>query len=91
MPRCTWRRKASRRTGWACTARACAAAPWPRAARLSWLSQSIAFAGSRQYAEQKRYDIMQLLPARILGADGIVLDVDPDATHPDRDGGLFTV
>lgn len=61
------------------------------AARLSWLSQSTAFAGSRQYAEQKRYDIMQLLPARILGADGIVLDVDPDATHPDRDGGLFTV
>jgi len=61
------------------------------AAGCSWLSQSTAFAGSRQYAEQKRYDLIQLLPARILGADGIVLDVDPDATHPDRDGGLFTV
>jgi hypothetical protein len=61
------------------------------AAGLSWLSQSTAFAGSRQYAEQQRYDIIQLLPARIVGADGIVLDIDPDVTHPDRDGGLFTV
>ena len=60
-------------------------------AALSWLSQSTSFAGSRQYAEQKRYDIIQLLPVRVPGADGIVLDIDPDATHPDRDGGLFTV
>jgi hypothetical protein len=28
---------------------------------------------------------------RIPGADGAVLDIDPDATHPQRDGGLFTV
>lgn len=55
------------------------------------LSQSTAFAGSRQYAEQKRYDIIPLLPMRMPGAAGIVLDIDPDATHPDRDGGLFTV
>jgi len=61
------------------------------AVTLTWLSQSTAFAGSRQYAEQQRYDIIQLLPVRIVGADGIVLDIDPDATHPDRDGGLFTV
>ena len=60
-------------------------------AALSWLSQSTGCAGSRQYAEQQRYDILQLLPVRIPGADGIVLDIDPDATHPDRDGGLFTV
>jgi len=58
---------------------------------LSWLSQSTGFAGSRQYAEQKRYDILQMLPARIVGADGIVLGIDPDTTHPDRDAGLFSV
>ena len=61
------------------------------AADLSWLSQSTGFAGSRQYAEQQRYDLIQLLPARIPGADGVTLDIDPDATHPQRDGGLFTV
>jgi hypothetical protein len=60
-------------------------------AGLSWLSQSTGFAGSRQYAEQKRYDLIQMLPARIVGADGIVLGVDPDATHPERDAGLFSV
>lgn len=60
-------------------------------AGLSWLSQSAGFAGSRQYAEQKRYDILQTLPARIVGADGIVLSIDPDTTHPDNDAGLFSV
>lgn len=60
-------------------------------ASLSWLSQSTGFAGSRQYAAQQRYDLIQLLPARIPGADGVVLDIDPDATHPERDGGLFVV
>jgi len=60
-------------------------------AALSWLSQSTGFAGSRQYAEQKRYDILQTLPARILGADGTVLSIDPDTTHPDKDAGLFSL
>lgn len=60
-------------------------------ASLSWLSQSTGFAGSRQYAEQQRYDLIQLLPARIPGGGDVVLDIDPDATHPDRDGGLFVV
>jgi hypothetical protein len=60
-------------------------------AGLSWLSQSTGFAGSRQYAEQQRYDLIQLLPVRIPGADGVMLDIDPDATHPERDGGLFSV
>jgi hypothetical protein len=60
-------------------------------AALSWLSQSTGFAGSRQYAEQKRYDLLQMLPARIVGADGIVLSIDPNATHPERDAGLFKV
>jgi hypothetical protein len=60
-------------------------------AALSWLSQSSGFAGSRRYADQKLYDIIQMLPARIVGADGIVLSIDPDATHPEKDAGLFTV
>jgi hypothetical protein len=60
-------------------------------AGLSWLSQSTGFAGSRQYAEQQRYDILQTLPARIVGADGIVLSIDPDTTNPDKDAGLFTL
>jgi hypothetical protein len=60
-------------------------------AALSWLSQSTGFAGSRQYADQKRYDILQTLPAPIVGADGIVLSIDPDTTHPDKDAGLFSL
>jgi hypothetical protein len=60
-------------------------------AALSWLSHSTAFAGSRQYAEQKRYDLIQMLPARILGADGALLSIDPDATHPEKDAGLFSL
>jgi hypothetical protein len=60
-------------------------------ASLSWLSQSTAFAGSRQYADQKRYDLLQMLPARIVGADGTVLGIDPDVSHPDKDAGLFSV
>jgi hypothetical protein len=60
-------------------------------ADLSWLSQSSGFAGSRRYAEQQRYDLLQMLPARIVGEDGIVLSIDPDVTHPDKDAGLFSV
>jgi hypothetical protein len=60
-------------------------------ASLSWLSQSTGFAGSKQYAAQRRYDLIQMLPARIPGADGVLLDVDPDASHPDREAGLFRV
>jgi hypothetical protein len=60
-------------------------------ASLSWLSQSTGYAGSRQYAEQQRYDLIQMLPARILGEDGVVLHVDPDASHPQHEVGLFRV
>jgi len=60
-------------------------------ASLSWLSHSTAFAGSRQYAEQKRYDLIQMLPARVPGEGGVVIGIDPDATHPERDAGLFSV
>jgi hypothetical protein len=61
------------------------------AAGASWLSQSAGFAGSRQYAQQRLYNIIQMMPARIVGADGAVLAIDPDATHPERDAGLFSV
>lgn len=60
-------------------------------ASLSWLSQSTGFTGSKQYADAQRYNLIQTLPARILGEDGVVLSVDPDATHPEREAGLFTV
>jgi hypothetical protein len=60
-------------------------------AAFSWLSHSTGFAGSRQYAEQRRYDLLQMLPARILGEGGVMLDIDPDTTHPEREAGLFTV
>jgi hypothetical protein len=60
-------------------------------ASLSWLSQSTAFTGSKDYAQQGRYNLIQMLPAPIVGAGGVVLDVDPDATHPERDAGLFIV
>jgi hypothetical protein len=60
-------------------------------AAFSWLSHSTGFAGSRQYAEQRRYDLLQMLPARILGEGGVMLDIDPDTTHPEREAGLFAV
>lgn len=60
-------------------------------ASLSWLSQSTSFAGSKQYAEQKRYSLIQMLPAHVLGEGGVVLGVDPDATHPEHEAGLFAV
>jgi hypothetical protein len=60
-------------------------------AAFSWLSHSTGFAGSRQYAEQRRYHLLQMLPARILGEGGVMLDIDPDTTHPEREAGLFSV
>jgi len=61
------------------------------AAKYSWLAQSTVYAGTRQYAEQKLYNLIQTREARILGADGIILAIDPDATHPERGAGLFSV
>lgn len=60
-------------------------------AELSWLSQSTGFTGSKLYAEQRRYNLIQMLPAPALGEGGVVLDIDPDATHPELDAGLFAV
>ena len=58
---------------------------------LKGLDTTMELTRRAQALKAQRYDIIQLLPARILGADGIVLDIDPDATHPDRDDGLFSV
>lgn len=69
----------------------CASLVEREVASLSWLSQSTGFAGSRQYAVQRRYDLIQMLPVPIVGEDGVVLSIDPDATHPDREVGLFSV
>jgi hypothetical protein len=32
-----------------------------------------------------------MLPARVPGDGGMVISIDPDATHPERDAGLFSV
>lgn len=48
MPRCTWRRGGSRRTAWACTVRACAAAPWSSGAGR--LVVAVAIDGLRRLA-----------------------------------------
>jgi hypothetical protein len=60
------------------------------AAAFSWLSQSTRFAGSAAYARALRYDLIQYLPQRV-ELEGASLLVDPDATHPDRPAGLFSL
>lgn len=57
-------------------------------ASVSWLSQSRGFCGTLDYAQNMRYDLIQTQGVRI-SIDGILLDIDPDASNPDRDPGLF--
>ena len=57
-------------------------------AALSRLAQSRGYCGSEAYAQAMRYDLIQSLGARI-SVDGAPLDIDPDASHPERDPGLF--
>lgn len=57
-------------------------------ADCSWLSQSTGFAGSKAFAQARRYDLIQALP-KTIAADGGVLDIDPDSTNPAGDAGLF--
>lgn len=57
-------------------------------ASLSWLSQSRGFCGTQAYAQAMRYDLIQESGARI-NIDGAALDIDPDASNPQRDPGLF--
>ncbi|MFC0252494.1 DUF1906 domain-containing protein [Massilia consociata] len=53
-----------------------------------WLSQSTGFAGSKAFAQARRYDLIQALPKRIV-LDGCTLDIDPDSTNPAGNPGLF--
>lgn len=57
-------------------------------ADCSWLSQSTGFAGSKAFAQARRYDLIQALP-KTIAVDGGVLDIDPDSTNPSGDAGLF--
>ncbi len=53
---------------------------------LTWLSQSTGFPGSKQFAKDKRYNLIQFLPKTVCG-----IDLDPDETNPGKPSGLFTV
>ena len=66
----------------------CASLLARKAAACSWLSQSTGFAGSKEFASARRYDLIQALPSTIV-LDGATLDVDPDTTNPAGDAGLF--
>lgn len=69
----------------------CAAMTERDMATFSWLSQSTGFAGSKSYASDMRYNLIQYLPTRVRLADGTVLNIDPDASNPGRPAGLFQV
>ena len=53
---------------------------------FSWLSQSTGHAGSKEFAKQKRYNLIQFLDKEVCG-----VNVDPDETNPDKPSGLFTI
>lgn len=55
-------------------------------ATLTWLSQSTGFPGSKQFAKDKRYNLIQFLPKTVCG-----IDLDPDETNPGKPSGLFTI
>lgn len=55
-------------------------------ATFTWLSQSKGFRGTRQFAKQKRFNLIQFLPEDVCG-----INVDPDETNPDKPSGLFTL
>lgn len=53
---------------------------------FTWLSQSKGFRGTRDFAKQKRFNLIQFLPEDICG-----INIDPDETNPDKPSGLFTI
>ena len=53
---------------------------------LTWLAQSTGFRGSREFAEQKRFNLIQFLPKV-----KCTIDHDPNDTNPDKPSGLFTI
>ncbi|MGZ8288659.1 MAG: glycoside hydrolase domain-containing protein [Telluria sp.] len=60
-----------------------------RLASLAWLSQSTGFAGSKAFAAGQRYNLIQFLPTTVKLPDGAALQIDSDASNPDRPHGLF--
>jgi len=55
-------------------------------ATFTWLSQSTGFRGSRDFAREKLYNLIQFLPDDVCG-----VNVDPGETNPDKPSGLFTI
>lgn len=55
-------------------------------ATFTWLAGSTGFQGSREFARQKKYNLIQFLPQDVCG-----VNVDPDETNPDKPSGLFTI
>jgi len=53
---------------------------------FSWLAMSTGFRGSRDFARNKLYNLIQFLPEDVCD-----VNVDPDETNPDKPSGLFTV
>lgn len=53
---------------------------------FTWLSQSTGHSGSKEFAKQKRYNLIQFLDKDVCG-----VNVDPDETNPDKPSGLFTI
>lgn len=58
---------------------------------FTWLTQSLGFSGSRDFAEKKLYNIIQLLPKDITIEQGININIDPDETNPNLPTGLFSL
>lgn len=60
-------------------------------AKHSWLSQSTDFSGSRAYARDVKYNLIQRLPVSVDVGDGVLLRLDPDSSSPDKKTGLFSI
>jgi Domain of unknown function (DUF1906) len=53
---------------------------------LTWLTMSTGFNGSQQFAQQKRYNLIQFLDKTICG-----VDLDPNENNPAKPTGFFTI
>jgi hypothetical protein len=53
---------------------------------FTWLAGSTGFQGSKAFAREKRFNLIQFLPR-----DVCRINVDPDETNPDKPSGLFTI
>lgn len=53
---------------------------------LTWLTQSTGFNGSKEFAQQKRFNLIQFLDKTICG-----IDLDPNENNPAKPTGFFTI